>query len=103
METAAPEASLRSLLLNLSHYMSVLFGCASQNMDNAVSGTALLLIAKKVRFYKKRCYQKSAFDEVETAVPEASLRSLLRNLSHFMSVLFGCASQNMDNAVSSTA
>ena len=91
---AVIEASLRSLLRSLSHFMSLLL---TQKMDFAVSITA----------YKKTtrtCYRLAIASDclllVEMAVIEASLRSLLRSLSHFMSLLL---TQKMDFAVSITA
>ena len=94
VEMAVIEASLRSLLRSLSHFLSLLL---TQKMDYAVSITA----------YKKTtrtCYRSAIASDylflVEMAVIEASLRSLLRSLSHFMSLLL---TQKMDFAVSITA
>ena len=68
-----------------------------QKMDCAVSITAYM---KTIR----TCYRLAIASDylllVEMAVIEASLRSLLRSLSHFMSLLL---TQKMDCAVSITA
>ena len=68
-----------------------------QKMDNAVSITAYM---KTIR----NCYRSAIASDylllVEMAVIEASLRSLLRSLSHCMSLLL---TQKMDGAVSITA
>ena len=68
-----------------------------QKMDGAVSITAYM---KTIR----NCYRLAIASDcsllVEMAVIEASLRSLLRSLSHFMSLLL---TQKMDFAVSITA
>ena len=94
VEMAVIEASLRSLLRSLSHCMSLLL---TQKMDGAVSITAYM---KTIR----NCYRLAIASDylllVEMAVIEASLRSLLRSLSHCMSLLL---TQKMDCAVSITA
>ena len=94
VEMAVIEASLRSLLRSLSHCMSLLL---TQKMDGAVSITAYM---KTIR----NCYRLAIASDcsllVEMAVIEASLRSLLRSLSHCMSLLL---TQKMDGAVSITA
>ncbi len=95
VEMAVTEASLRSLLRNLSHFMSLLL---SQKMDYAVSITAF--INKIIRNHHPLAKVSDYLLLVEMAVTEASLRSLLRNLSHFLSLLL---SQKMDHAVSITA